>query len=243
MERSGASTSSGTRSFIESVAGIPLLVRITILVYIFFFIFIALGLPILCRTDMAKRCQGNISNRERFYILYHINRLRKDVARGKEKKASGGEYMPSAVAMYKLQWSCILQSEAAKRAANSKDFHHIVPQDGVYEYYEASTKSPYEVVEDAFMYSVRSKLTDPSSLPKAEKQLLTDTFTHVGCDLFKRGGGQKLICIFGTTLDQDTREEPYVVGEPGSKCTTKSLEPLMPLCIYTEKKRKSSSNK
>ncbi|VDM78857.1 unnamed protein product [Strongylus vulgaris] len=117
------------------------------------------------------------------------------------------------------------------------------PQDGVYEYYEASTKSPYEVVEDAFMYSVRSKLTDPSSLPKAEKQLLTDTFTHVGCDLFKRGGGQKLICIFGTTLDQDTREEPYVVGEPGSKCTTKSLEPLMPLCIYTEKKRKSSSNK
>ncbi|VDK43308.1 unnamed protein product [Cylicostephanus goldi] len=116
---------------------------------------------------------------------------------------------------------------------------------------DASTKSTKEVIKAAFDVA-RAKLTDPSSLRDAEKQvdehhplevqtiypnleypqLLTDTFTHVGCEVSKKGGNQKLVCVFGSTIEDKSDTKPYKQGKPGSQCRRTSLEPYMPLCIY-----------
>ncbi|CAJ0596716.1 unnamed protein product [Cylicocyclus nassatus] len=221
----------------SGVAKIPLLVRLTVLLYIFFFIFIALVLPVLCRTDMAKKCGGKMTNREAFYLLFHLNELRRNVARGKTRKASGEGFMPTAAAMYKIQWSCKLQKSAQKHAEEKSDFEQANSGKGLYEYMDASTKSTKEVIKAAFDVA-KAKLTDPSSLRDAEKQLLTDTFTHVGCEFSKKEGNQKLICIFGSMLEEKSDSEPYKQGKPGSECRTTSFEPFMPLCIYKGSSKK-----
>ncbi|EYC27694.1 hypothetical protein Y032_0008g133 [Ancylostoma ceylanicum] len=106
MERSGGTpndSSYDSKSFIEAVSAIPILIRFTVLTYIFFFVFTALTVPLLCRPDMAMDCGKALSNKERFLILYHLNKLRNDVASGRQKTVAGrvGK-MPSAEAMFEL---------------------------------------------------------------------------------------------------------------------------------------------
>ncbi|EYC27695.1 hypothetical protein Y032_0008g133 [Ancylostoma ceylanicum] len=107
MERSGGTpndSSYDSKSFIEAVSAIPILIRFTVLTYIFFFVFTALTVPLLCRPDMAMDCGKALSNKERFLILYHLNKLRNDVASGRQKTVAGrvGK-MPSAEAMFELR--------------------------------------------------------------------------------------------------------------------------------------------
>ncbi|KAK6745422.1 hypothetical protein RB195_011882 [Necator americanus] len=237
-ERSRGKSSDSSRSFVEKIAAIPVLVRFTILVYIFFFIFTALIVPLFCRPDMMKYCESGISVREQFILLYHINALRMDVASGKQKTGSGQQpHLPSAAAMYKLQWSCVLQEEAYTHASKSK-IDETKPAKNVYEYVEISKSSLWQVSENA-VADVRSKLMVLTNLQMNEKQLLIDTSTHIGCALIKQAGVQKLTCVLESMVGANkTGDEAYVVGPAGSKCPYRSLEPGMPLCIYVAHKQK-----
>ncbi|KAL6725735.1 hypothetical protein Aduo_007768 [Ancylostoma duodenale] len=246
MERSNPTpnnSSDDSKSFIEAVSAIPPLVRFTILTYIFFFVFTALTVPLICRPDMAMDCHEAVSNKERFLILYHLNKLRNDVASGRQKTVKGrvGK-MPTAEAMYQLKWSCTLQEQSRQRGAKSSKLHELEAGPNVYEYMEVSSASLPDVVENV-VTDARSKFVDLESLPNMEKQLLSDTYTHVGCTISKKKGVQKFICIFDSMVEPVKKlPEAYKTGPPGSRCPKTSLEPGMVLCLWIDQ-RKGGSKK
>ncbi|EYC27687.1 hypothetical protein Y032_0008g129 [Ancylostoma ceylanicum] len=149
---------------------------------------------------------------------------------------------PAETAAQRTRWSCTLQKQSRERGDKSPNIHQLEAGPKVYEYKEVSSASLPDVVENV-VTDARSKFVDLESLPEMEKQLLTDTYTHVGCSITKRQGVQKFICIFDSMVEPEKKlPEAYKTGPPGSRCPKKSLEPGMVMCLWFPKAGSQKTN-